>query len=331
MYILDKLAFKFKAGDNIVITVVNQGVISDAWYYSYITNIDGNGQMYESIDDFVCCAYGDFNADIKLAIKNNTLTIEQAIILCTQDNNLIEFTNTIIPDIKWTHVQANTLNFILIPAISQSIVIPDGITSIANKFMFGFVVNNIVLGKDVQSIGEYAFCSTGLTDVTWNDGYGNFFEKLVFPRSLEYIGKKAFCNSIKLKEIYFKNKNYSLDKYDYLQGIFYIELDKGDDLDEDGNQRTYVYSPNPLVKAYDWIYNYHRTIYSREIGRYHCWDEANGDQSFRIYEQPETTYSRGYYIDSLGVSGYVSMTDMNDVMGGNRVQYVNNQSMRFKY
>lgn len=331
MDILSKLAFKFQAGDNIVITVVNQHVIAGTFYYSYITNIEGNGQMYESIDDFVCCAYGDFSYEMKLAIRSGTLTIDQAIALCTQDNNLIVFTNTIIPDIKWEEVQGNTLTFILTPGISQSIVIPDGITSIANKFMFGFAVNNIVLGKDVQSIGEYAFCSTALIDVTFNEGYGNLFEKLVLPRSLEYIGKKAFCNSKRLKDIYFKNKNYSLDIYDYLQGIFYIEPGKGDDLDEDGNQRTYVYSPNPLVKAYDWVYNYHRTIYSREIGRYHCWDEANGDQSFRIYEQPETTYSRGYYINSLGVSGYVSMTDMNDVMGGNRVQYVNNQSMRFKY
>lgn len=92
-----------------------------------------------------------------------------------------------------------------------SVVVPNSVTEIGvSAFAYVRSLKSVVLGNKVETIGGWAFCDTGLTEINLpaslryigHDAFeGCDFESIDFPEQLEYIGESAFWNCYNLKSI----------------------------------------------------------------------------------------------------------------------------------
>lgn len=85
-------------------------------------------------------------------------------------------------------------------AIKGTVTIPDGITSIANNFIYQYntwsTPSTLIIGKDVKRIGSNAFANGGSATST--------YESIIINSSvIEYIGDSAFFNQYSVEEINF--------------------------------------------------------------------------------------------------------------------------------
>lgn len=207
----------FRVGANITI-----GVTSDSnaapYFYHHITSISGSGAMYNNIDSAVCIEY---------------------------------------PEIKWGNFWANTLTIFSEPGVSQGdIVIPSGVTTIANGFLNGFYFTSLTLPEGLTSIGDKAFgphdnVENGRSPIT----------SLVIPSTVTHIGKSAFANQKYLENITILNENYQIETYtgNVYSQIFGVGLNTGTNNDEHGCFITNLVASDD-IKRFDWYNVFNRKI-----------------------------------------------------------------------
>jgi hypothetical protein len=328
MLVSDYLAYVFKIGENIEAMWIHTGVLGE-FYYPQLVGIKGTGKMYDTVEEYIHTHVGFWSMHAETLISEG-LSFKDAVSMAMEDPDLfldfVECNN----ELTWDDIVGSTLNFYLKPGIGQYVTIPEGITSISERFMSGFVLYSLSIPEGVTTIGDYAFCGAG--SYTINREFRNYFYSLELPSTLEHIGKKAFGNCINLETITIKNPNYEIEDYGSSEDIFYLPLNTGSNCDSDGYQKTNLVCYNTVIVGYDWVSNFHRILNTGAIAYYHCYDSVNGDQSFRVYEKPQGQYNRAIFIESLNKTGYIAMTDIDDTSnGGNRVQFVNDKSYRYKY
>lgn len=328
MIVSDYLAYVFKIGENAEALWIHTGGLG-AYYYPQLASIKGTGNMYDSVDSFVLTHVGIWNMHAD-TLMSDGYTFDEVVALAMKDpDTYIDFI-ACNNELTWDDIVSSTLNFVLEPGIGQNVIIPEGITSIAERFMSGFVLYTLSIPEGIKIIGDYAFCGAGT--YTINRDFKNYFYNLVLPSTLEHIGKKAFGNCVNLETITIKNPDYAIEDYGEAEDIFYLPLNTGNNCDENGYQRTNLICYNTVIVGYDWVSNFHRILNTGAIAYYHCYDSVNGDQSFRVYDKPMGEYNRAIYIESLGKTGFIAMTDVEDTSnGGNRIQFVNGKSYRYKY
>ena len=89
----------------------------------------------------------------------------------------------------------------------SEIKIPTSITEIKDYVFEGFSIENVVIHKNVKSIGNWSFCCSYLNSVTISNGVAYIGEgafcdcnltSVVLPKSVERIEKRAFsfCNNM---------------------------------------------------------------------------------------------------------------------------------------
>lgn len=128
-------------------------------------------------------------------------------------------------EFAWTNVQGRC---------TGDLIIPDGVTSIANNFMnaedFIGSLTYVKIGKDVNRIGDYAFGSIQLTDLTKIDidpeakiqTLGDYsFASLINLESIDFngtvteIGEGCFYNCRKLKTLNLSKRLGTIKRYTF--------------------------------------------------------------------------------------------------------------------
>lgn len=118
-----------------------------------------------------------------------------------------------------------------------SVVLPNSITKIG-KYAFGYLgsLKSVVLGDKVETIENYAFWSTGLTEINLPASLKTIetaafkscdFESIDLPKQVECIGSFADCENLKTVRIPASVKQ--IDSYKLFDGcsnLFEIEVDK---------------------------------------------------------------------------------------------------------
>lgn len=212
----------------------------DGYTRFIIRDISGTGPMYDSVSNFKCITDSD---------------------------------------ISWKDFVTNTTTWSFTPSVDHgSIVIPDGITSIASYFLAGLFIRGLTLPEGLTRIGEFAFSmSTEASGINSQDN-GGALQEIVIPSTVTEIGKGAFSYCKYLKTIEFKNSNYELVDYQTNQnnktwGIFYNPLNNGYNMDSKGRLITKVISSNKNILNFDWINKYNRYVTGNSVGKVYVYSE----------------------------------------------------------
>lgn len=118
-----------------------------------------------------------------------------------------------------------------------SVVVPNSVTEIGfSAFAYVRSLKSVVLGNKVETIGGWAFCDTGLTEINLPAslryiGYRAFegcdFESIDLPEQLEYIGENACegCKNLKSIRIPASVKEIGENAFGVCSNLAEIEVD----------------------------------------------------------------------------------------------------------
>lgn len=324
--------FKYQIGPNLIVTVRTRGVtgISSSSGPRYespiIESWQGTGSMYSNVSQFSLLerakGYIVNNAAVteSINVEGDTFSV-----IAYQQSD-IEYAPYSDGVTKWTW---NTGDIYLDRTISRwTLNVPNGVTNIAEYFLSGGPVKNIILPEGLTSIGTYSFSNAVGSDYIAGCA-------IIIPSTVTSIDSYAFQN------------NESINAIEFAYGSTITK-------NQIGTRAFYCNTSTPTTVATDISElrntNYWSTYFKRAatfidptppgptpsaVGEYRCYDNVNGEQVFRLYDSPQEGYNRVFGVEINGqmTNLYLPMTDINDTTnGGNRVQYVEGVgSMRFKY
>ena len=202
-----------------------------------------------------------------------------------------------------------------------SVVVPNSVTEIGvSAFAYVRSLKSVVLGNKVETIGGWAFCDTGLTEINLpaslryigHDAFeGCDFESIDLPEQLEYIADEAFLDcglkSIRipasvneisdgrpfgdsLEEIEVDTRN---SRYASENGYLYT-INRDSILDYTyGNPRETVYIPNSVTyvaRNLFWWADHVKHIYVDNMNPPEYKGSSNSDQTLYVPKGAYTTF-----------------------------------------
>lgn len=124
------------------------------------------------------------------------------------------------------------VNNILVDATTSkgNVIIPDGITFIADLAFYGSAITSVTIPEGVTSLNNYTFenctklktVNLPSTLISINDGVFSgcsALEKINLPKNLKTIGKSAFSQCSSLKTVTFNSKLESIGDYAFMECI----------------------------------------------------------------------------------------------------------------
>lgn len=260
----------------------------------------GSGEMYSDIHDSVCV--WTYKVGVYDYEDPQTGQILQRI-----EGRYCDDTS----DIRLNWISLLSANLEANPINHGNILIPNGVTSIANYFLEAFVYRSLTIPNSVNRIGEFAF-SSGTYVARW--GYGTItlnISSINIPSSVTTIGKGAFRGWYKLKYIKFNNLNYLLPTYVTPEdNIFYMQLNYGDNPDDNGYQITEVQGGEQVLQI-DWELYFNRTIGAipQQAGYIYVFSQTKGKIRIPYYD---TEQEIGFYDAALGGKKYIKLVEVTD-------------------
>ena len=278
----------FKIGDNIVARWEHLRGISGTYYYPYLADIVGTGDMYESKDDFIC------------------------------------LTSTAV---TWDNLSSNSTNMFLKLAVDHAeLIIPEGITSIATNFFSGFRTKKLVLPESLKYIGDYAFAPQNtniargyrqlITELT--------IPKNVEHIGIRAFADMEYCEKINILNPDYVIEDYGSTG----NGIFRMAqtdgITHGTNIDEDNCFITEVYSENKANYAYNWKLNFRRSIKSLPLCAFRCATSIGKILEINLYNEGELAM----YTDVLSYTKYCKLVEIDDANASPIRLCVNNETKK---